>query len=112
IFKVVRRSITSELSSSSRTPSFFEFIEMGGFLLDSVQEKQKKKKKSSKPKPIQSSDLPEISTEGFCQNFLLDISYDLIASIGKNHIKAEEAIRKSEKCLAHNSSFSLLYSAK
>ncbi|CAG8835660.1 19196_t:CDS:1, partial [Racocetra persica] len=40
------------------------------------------------------------------------ISYDLIASIGKNHIEAEEAIHESEKCLAHNSSFSPLYSAK
>ncbi|CAG8773074.1 2343_t:CDS:2 [Dentiscutata erythropus] len=101
--KLLDESITSELSSSSRTPSFSESIEAG---------KAKKKKKLSKPKPIQSSDLPEILTEGSCQNSSLDISYDLIASIGKNHIEAEEAIRESEKCLAHNSSFSPLYSAK
>ncbi|CAG8703433.1 24356_t:CDS:2, partial [Dentiscutata erythropus] len=110
--KLLDESITSELSSSSRTYSFSEPIEAGGSLLDRVQEKQKKKRKSSKPKPIQSSDLPEISTKGSCQNSSLDISYDLITSIGKNHIEAEEAIRESEKCLAHNSSFSSLYSAK
>ncbi len=63
-------------------------------------------------KSIQSSDLTEISTEGFCQNSSLDVSYDLIASIRKDHIEAEEAIRKSEKYLTHNSSFSLLYLAK
>ncbi|CAG8583300.1 20710_t:CDS:2 [Cetraspora pellucida] len=81
-------------------------------ITNELSKKQKKKKKSSKPKPIQSSDLSEISTEGFCQNSSLDISYDLIASIEKNHIRAEEAIYESEKCLAHNSSFSSLYSAK
>ncbi|CAG8614281.1 13165_t:CDS:2, partial [Racocetra persica] len=110
--KSLDKSITRELSSSSRTSSFSESIETGGSLLDRVQEKQKKKKKSSKPKPIQSSDLPEISTEGSCQNSSLDILYDLIASIGKNHIEAEEAICESEKCLAYNSSFSPLYLAK
>ncbi|RIB12706.1 hypothetical protein C2G38_2199925 [Gigaspora rosea] len=58
------------------------------------------------------SSLRQISTKSSCQNSLLDISYDLIASIETNHIKAKEAIRKSEKHLAHNSSFSPLYSAK
>ncbi|CAG8640973.1 14312_t:CDS:1, partial [Dentiscutata erythropus] len=51
--KSLDESITSELSSSSRTPLFSEFIETGGSLLDRVQEKQKKKKKSSKPKLVQ-----------------------------------------------------------
>ncbi|RIB22436.1 hypothetical protein C2G38_2174004 [Gigaspora rosea] len=105
-------SITRELSSSSRTPSFPEFIETSGSLLDRVQKKQKKKKKSSKPKPVQSFDLSEISTKGSCQNSSLDISYDLILSIEKNHIEAKEAIHELEKRLAHNSSFSPLYSAK
>ncbi|CAG8451306.1 15327_t:CDS:2 [Cetraspora pellucida] len=64
--------------------------------------KQKRKKKSSKPKSVQSYDLSEISTKGSCQNFLLAILYNLIASIEKNHIKVEEAICKSEKYLAYN----------
>ena len=84
---------------------FHETIEMN------VQEKQKKKKKLPKrslqdqPKSIRSSDLPEISAGGLYQNSTLDISHDIFASIKKNRIESEEAIRESEKLLAHNSPF-------
>ena len=76
-----------------------------------AQEKQKKKKKLTKrtlqdqPKSIQSSDLPEISARGFYQNSTLDISHDIFASIKKDRIESEEAIRESEKFLALNSPF-------
>ncbi|GES76979.1 hypothetical protein RCL_jg7533.t1 [Rhizophagus clarus] len=112
--KSLDESISREISrvSLETAPSFSESIEMDGSPLDRVHEKQKKKKKSSKPKPVQSSNLPEISTEGSYQNSLLDVSYDLIASIEKNNIEAEEAIHESEKCLARNSSFNPLNSSK
>ncbi|GES94120.1 hypothetical protein RCL_jg27569.t1 [Rhizophagus clarus] len=110
--KSLDESISREISCPSMTPSFLESIETDGSPLDRVHEKQKKKKKSSRPKPVQSSNLPEISTEGSYQNSLLDVSYDLIASIEKNNIEAEEAIHESEKCLARNSSFSPVYSSK
>ena len=110
--KLLDESILRESSGPSRTPSLPESIEMSGSLLDRIQEKQKKKKKPLKPKPIQSSDLPEISTGGSYQNSSLDVSYDLIASIRKDRIEAEEAIHESEKYLARNLSFGQLYSAK
>ncbi|GES94264.1 hypothetical protein RCL_jg14076.t1 [Rhizophagus clarus] len=110
--KSLDESISREISCPSMTPSFLESIETDGSPLDRVHEKQKKKKKSSRPKPVQSSNLPEISTEGSYQNSLLDVSYDLIVSIEKNNIEAEEAIHESEKCLARNSSFSPVYSSK
>jgi hypothetical protein len=97
--KLFDESISRESSSPSRTLSIPESIEMSGSPLDRVQEKQKKKKKSSKPKPIQSSDLPEISARGLHQNSTLDISHCMIALIGKDRIEAEEAIRESEKLL-------------
>jgi hypothetical protein len=106
--KLLDESISRESSSPSRTPSIPESIEMS----DCVQEKQKKKKKSSKPKPVQSSDLPEISTGDSYQNSSLDVLYDLIASIRKDRIEADEAIHESDKYLARNSSFGPLYSAK
>lgn len=73
-----------------------------------VQEKQKKKKKRSlqdQLKSIQSSDLPEISAGGLYQNSALDISQDIFASIKKDRIESEEAIRESEKFLALNQPF-------
>ncbi|CAB4397715.1 unnamed protein product [Rhizophagus irregularis] len=84
---------------------FHETIEMN------VQEKQKKKKKLPKRslqdqlKSIQSSDLPEISAGGLYQNSALDISQDIFASIKKDRIESEEAIRESEKFLALNPPF-------
>ena len=95
--KLLDESISRELSS---TPSIPESIEMDG-----VQEKQKKKKKSSKPKPIQSSDLPEISAGGVYQNSSQGISHELIALIEKDHIESEEAIHESEKLYANRRSF-------
>jgi hypothetical protein len=85
--------------------SFHESIEMN------AQEKQKKKKKLPKrspqdqPKSIRSSDLPEISTGGLYQNSALDISHDILASIKKDRIESEEAIRESEKLLDLNRPF-------
>ncbi|RIB20194.1 hypothetical protein C2G38_2179930 [Gigaspora rosea] len=107
--KLLDKSISRESSSPSQTPLIPESIKT---LWDHVQGKQKKKKKLSKPKPVQSSDLLEISTKGSCQNSLLDVLYDLIASIRKDRIEEEEAIRESEKYLANNSSFGSLYSFK
>jgi hypothetical protein len=84
---------------------FHENIEMN------VQEKQKKKKKLPKrsfqdqPKSIRSSDLPEILARDLYQNSILDISHDIFASIEKDRIESEEAIRKSEKLLASNQPF-------
>jgi hypothetical protein len=82
---------------------FHESIEMN------AQEKQKKKKKPTKrslqDQSIQSSDLPEISARGFYQNSALGISHDIFASIEKNRIESEEAIRESEKLLAPDPSF-------
>ena len=72
---------------------------------------QKKKKKLPKrslqdqPKSIRSSDLPEISTGGLYQNSAPDISHDIFASIEKDRIESEEAIRESEKLLAFNLPF-------
>ncbi|CAB4395597.1 unnamed protein product [Rhizophagus irregularis] len=91
-------------SGSARTDPFHESIEIN------AQEKQKKKKKLLKrsrslqdqPKSIRSSDLPEISTRGLYQNTALNISYDILASIEKDHIELEEAIRESEKLLDLN----------
>ncbi|CAG8792437.1 25209_t:CDS:2, partial [Dentiscutata erythropus] len=94
--KLLDKLISRESSSPSKTPLIPESIEMSGSLRDHVQEKQKKKKKLSKPNPVQSSDLPEISTKGSCQNSSLDVSYDLIASIRKDCIEAKEAIHESE----------------
>ena len=67
-----------------------------------MQEKQKKKKKLLKHGSIRNSNLPEISAEGPCQNSLLDVSYDLIASIKKDHIESDESMRESEKLFASN----------
>jgi len=84
---------------------FHESIEIN------AQEKQKKKKKLPKrslqdqPKSIRSSDLPEISTGGLYQNSAPDISHDIFASIEKDRIESEEAIRESEKLLAFNPPF-------
>jgi len=84
---------------------FHESIEIN------AQEKQKKKKKLPKrslqdqPKSIRSSDLPEISTGGFYQNSVPDILHDIFASIEKDRIESEEAIRESEKLLAFNPPF-------
>ncbi|RIB03756.1 hypothetical protein C2G38_2224131 [Gigaspora rosea] len=68
-----------------------------------VQEKQKKKKKLLKSGSIQNSNLPKISAGGSCQNFLLDVSYELITSIKKDHIESGESMRESEKLFALNS---------
>ncbi|RIB01142.1 hypothetical protein C2G38_2051118 [Gigaspora rosea] len=70
-----------------------------------VQEKQKKKKKLLKSGSIQNSDLSEILAVGPCQNSLLDVSHDLIASIKKDRIESEESMRESEKLFALNSPF-------
>ncbi|CAG8841663.1 45836_t:CDS:1 [Gigaspora margarita] len=67
-----------------------------------VQEKQKMKKKLLKSGSIQNSNLPEILAGGPCQNSLLDISYDLIASIKKDRIESEESMHESEKLFALN----------
>ncbi|GBC02498.1 hypothetical protein RclHR1_04650015 [Rhizophagus clarus] len=56
-------------------------------------------------KSIQSSDLPEIPAESLYQNSALDISHDIFASIKKDRIELEEAIRESKKFLTLNSSF-------
>jgi hypothetical protein len=80
-----------------------------------AQEKQKKKKKLTKrtlqdqPKSIQSSDLPEISAGGLYQNPTLDISHNIFASIEKDRIESEEAIRESEKLLGRNSPFNYIW---
>ncbi|CAG8730452.1 1502_t:CDS:1, partial [Dentiscutata heterogama] len=101
--KVPDESIPKELSKvmgvslgPSPTSLFLTLSRMN------VQEKQKKKKKLLKSKSIQNSDLPEILVVGFCQNFLLDISHNLIASIKKYHIESEESIHESEKLFALN----------
>ena len=82
---------------------FHESIEIN------AQEKQKKKKKPTKrslqDQSIQSSDLPEISARGLYQNSALGISHDIFASIEKDRIESEEAIRESEKLLAFNPPF-------
>ncbi|CAG8806000.1 25411_t:CDS:1, partial [Dentiscutata erythropus] len=70
-----------------------------------VQEKQKKKKKLLKSGSIRNSDLPEILAVGPCQNSLLDVSHDLIASIKKDRIESEKSMRESEKLFALNSPF-------
>ncbi|CAG8813155.1 26536_t:CDS:1, partial [Dentiscutata erythropus] len=70
-----------------------------------LQEKQKKKKKLLKSRSIRNSDLPEILAVGLCQNSLLDVSHDLIASIKKDHIESEKSICESEKLFALNSPF-------
>ncbi|CAG8619748.1 13117_t:CDS:2 [Dentiscutata heterogama] len=67
-----------------------------------MQEKQKKKKKLLKHGSIQNSNLSKISAEGPCQNSLLDVLYNLIASIKKDHIESEESMRESEKLFALN----------
>ena len=96
---------SSNLFGLARTNPFHESIEIN------AQEKQKKKKKLMKrtlqdqSKSIQSSDLPEIPAGGLYQNSALDISHDIFASIKKDRIKLEEAIRESEKFLALNSPF-------
>jgi hypothetical protein len=80
-----------------------------------AQEKQKKKKKPMKrtlqdqPKSIQSSDLSEISARGLYQNSTLDISHNIFASIEKDRIESEEAIRESEKLLGRNSPFNYIW---
>ncbi|GBB96894.1 hypothetical protein RclHR1_28660002 [Rhizophagus clarus] len=95
----------SNLSGSARTNPFHESIKIN------AQEKQKKKKKllqrslQDQHKSIQNSDLPEIPSGGLYQNSALDISYDIFASIKKDRIESEEAIRESEKFLALNSPF-------
>lgn len=100
---------SSNLSGSARTDPFHESIEIN------AQEKRKKKKKLPKrtlqdqSKSIQSSDLPEISAMGLYQNSTLDISHDIFASIKKDRIKSEEAIRESEKLLARNSPFNYIW---
>src|SRR3954452_10069773 len=85
---------------------FHESIEMN------AQEKQKKKKKPTKrslqDQSIQSSDLPEISARGLYQNSALGISHDIFASIEKDRIESEEAIRESEKLLAPDPSFNYI----
>ncbi|CAG8784201.1 30599_t:CDS:2, partial [Racocetra persica] len=107
-----REIIADQEGNSRYYPSIPKSIEMSGSLWDHVQEKQKKKKKLSKPKPGQSSDLPEILTKGSCQNSSLDVLYDLIALIRKDRIEAEEAIHKSEKYLANDLPFGPLYLSK
>ncbi|RIB19690.1 hypothetical protein C2G38_2181165 [Gigaspora rosea] len=67
-----------------------------------VQEKQKNKKKLLKHGSIRNSNLPEILAGGPCQNSLLDVSYDLIASIKKDRIESEESMHKSEKLFGLN----------
>ncbi|GES74437.1 hypothetical protein RCL_jg10029.t1 [Rhizophagus clarus] len=100
---------SSNLSDSARTNPFHESIEIN------AQEKQKKKKKLPKrtlqdqPKSIQSSDLPEISAGGLYQNSTLDISHNIFASIEKDRIESEEAIRESEKLLGRNSPFNYIW---
>jgi len=90
---------------------FHESIEIN------AQEKQKKKKKLPKRslqdqlKSIRNSDLPEISTGSLYQNSAPDISHDIFASIEKNRIESEEAIRESEKLLSFQLTLSL-YSDK
>src|ERR1051325_3141575 len=96
---------SSNLSGSARTDPSRESIEIN------AQEKQKKKKKLPKRslqdqlKSIQSSDLSEISAGGLYQNSTLDISQDIFASIKKDRIESEKAIRESEKFLALNPPF-------
>jgi hypothetical protein len=96
---------SSNLSDSAKTNPFHESIEIN------AQEKQKKKKKlpqrslQDQHKSIQSSDLPEIPAGDLYQNSALDISHDIFASIKKDRIESEEAIRESEKFLALNSPF-------
>ncbi|CAG8450088.1 15831_t:CDS:2 [Cetraspora pellucida] len=68
-----------------------------------MKEKQKKKNKLLKSESILNSNLPKILARGFFQNSLLDVSYELITLIKKDHIESEEFICKSEKLFALNS---------
>ncbi|CAG8857659.1 43243_t:CDS:1 [Gigaspora margarita] len=67
-----------------------------------VQEKQKKKKKLLKSGSIRNSNLSEISAGDPYQNSLLDVLYDLIASIKKDRIESEESMCESKKLFALN----------
>ncbi|CAG8836436.1 38605_t:CDS:2 [Gigaspora margarita] len=60
-------------------------------------------KESSESGSIQNSNLPKILARGPCQNSLLNVSYELITSIKKDHIELEESMRESEKLFALNS---------
>ncbi|RIB10077.1 hypothetical protein C2G38_2207097 [Gigaspora rosea] len=97
--KAPERSTSKKLSEIMGVPLGPSSAEMN------VQEKQKKKKKLLKSGSIRNSDLPEILAVGPCQNSLLDVSHDLIASIKKDHIESKESMRESEKLFALNSPF-------